>query len=354
MAYKFSAEKVETELQGITVQVGRTGVLTPVAELRPVKLAGSTISRATLHNADEIKRLDICVGDLVQIEKGGDVIPKILGVIESLGSKRWEMPNECPSCGTAAVHIEGEVALRCPNRKECPGQILQRLIFFVSKKAMDIDTLGGKVTEQLIKVGLVKSPSDLYALTKEQIFQLEGFKEKAAQNLIQSIEGSKTTPLDRFLHALGIPHVGLGVAELLAKAAGTVDGLKKMSREDLVAIHGVGEKVADAVIAYFSDEDHLSEIERMFSLGVSPKPIQNMAFRGHLFEGKTFVLTGSLSKYARDEAAALIKERGGKVTSSVSKKTDYLVAGESPGSKFDKAKKLGVTLWSEEDLISNF
>ncbi|NGX58172.1 MAG: DNA ligase [Chlamydiae bacterium] len=350
VAYKFAAEQAETKIEGITVQVGRTGVLTPVAELTPVFLAGSTIARATLHNQDEVKRKDIRVGDFVIIEKGGDVIPKVTSVVTEKrpsGTSPWHMPKKCPSCGTPVEHIEEEVAIRCPNIERCPEQNLRRLIYFASKHAMDIENLGDKVVEQLVKHGYVKAPSDIYTLTPNQLAQLEGFKEKSVSNLIESIEASKKVSFPRFIMALGIKYVGIGTAELIASKVGDIQGLMKASYEDLIQIDGIGDKVAQSVTEYFENSHHLKEIERMTSLGVNPEKVKVVTFTGHEFEGKSFVLTGTLENYTRQTAAALIKERGGKVSSAVSSKTDFVLAGESSGSKLDKAEKLGIRVLTE-------
>lgn len=352
VAYKFAAEQAITQIQDITVQVGRTGVFTPVAELTPIFLAGSTISRATLHNAEEVERKDIRIGDTVIIEKGGDVIPK---VVEVLLDKRphishvWHMPKNCPSCGAHALKVEGEVAVRCPNSEHCPEQILRRLIFFAGKDGMDIEGLGDKITAQLYHKKFVKRPSDIYTLTEDHLSQLDGFKEKSIHNLLHSIEASKKVPLPKIIMALGIKHVGIGTAELLAARAGSIEKLMTFQEEDLLKIEGIGEKVAGAILDYFSKKENREEIARLLSLGVQPQQLEVQQFTGHPFEGKIFVLTGTLEYYTRNDAAALIKERGGKVTDSVSKKTDYLLAGDSAGSKLDKAKTLGITILDEKE-----
>jgi len=351
VADKFAAEQATTVVNAITVQVGRTGVLTPVAELQAVQLAGSTISRATLHNEEEVKRKDIRVGDTVTIEKGGDVIPKVISVDlteRKKDAKPWSMPEKCPSCGSEVERAQGEVAVRCPNIGACPAQHLRRLCYFVAKGGMDIDHLGEKVVEQLYTKGLVETPSDIYSLTANQLYQLEGFKEKSVKNLINSIEASKDVALDRFIMALGIKYVGSGTAELLAKKAGTIEMLQQIDYDSLVSIEGVGEKVATAVIDFFRDNAQQKEIKRLLFLGVAPRAQPVSTYQGHAFEGKTFVLTGTLEQYTRQEAASLIKERGGKVAGSVSKNTDYLLAGEAAGSKLDKAEKLGVAVLSEQ------
>lgn len=349
VAYKFAPEQAVTQIREIIVQVGRTGVLTPVAELEPVFLAGSTISRATLHNQDEIDRKDIRPLDTVVIEKGGDVIPKVVEVIvgkRPQGSKPWHMPNHCPNCNSPVARVEGEVAIRCLNRN-CGDQVLRRIAYFASKDGMDIEHMGPKVVAQLVEKGLVKSIADIYALTEEEIALLDGFKEKAVQNLVDSIEKSKSTTLPRLIQSLGIPFVGSGIADLVASRAEEIDNLADMEEDELIAIDGVGEKVAASVVDYFSNPENLKEVHRLLSLGVKPQKMKTQT--GHPFFGKTFVLTGSLERYSRSEATALIKERGGKVSGSVSKKTDFLLAGSDPGSKWEKAKSLGVVTLTEEE-----
>ncbi|MCH9626649.1 MAG: DNA ligase [Chlamydiales bacterium] len=352
VAYKFAPERVETVIKEITVQVGRTGVLTPVAELEPVFVAGSTIARATLHNEDEVKRKEIRVGDYVFIEKGGDVIPKVVEVNRAKrppGTKTWSMPTHCPACETPVVRSEDEVAVRCPNRVGCPAQGLRRLIFFSGKSGMDIEHLGEKVVTQLVELGFVKRLSDIYTLTAEQLFQVKNFKEKSVQNVLESIERSKDVTLGRFIMALGIPHVGVETADLLASRAGNLEKLALMGEEQLVEVEGVGPKVAEAIVTFFSDPEHQEEVARLLENGVIPRIEEVRGFEGHAFQGKTFVLTGALETYTRDHARSLIKERGGKVSSSVSKNTDYLLAGEDPGSKYEKAAKLGIKILSEAE-----
>lgn len=352
VAYKFAAEQATTTILDITVQVGRTGVLTPVAELVPVFVAGSTISRATLHNAEEVQRKDIRIGDIATIEKGGDVIPKVVSVNAALrqpGTQPWEMPKQCPSCGADIVRAAGEVAMRCPNSLHCPDQNLGRIIHFVGKDSMDIENLGEKIVEQLVVRGFVKKVSDIYRLQPEQLYQLDGFKDKSVHNLVTSIEKSKDVTLERFIMALGIKHVGTGTAELLAKKAGSIEALMTMTAEDLMSIEGIGEKVAGAIVEYFSQKINVDEINSLLLLGVKPRQQKAVSYKGHAFNEKTFVLTGTLTAYTRQAAAGLIKERGGKVTDSVSKKTDFVVAGESAGSKLDKANDLGKRILTEEE-----
>lgn len=355
IAYKFAAEQAITRITAITVQVGRSGILTPVAELEPVFVAGSTISRATLHNSDEIKRKDIRVGDHVYIEKGGDVIPKVVKVIierRPVDSIPWEMPEACPMCGTPVVKVPGEVAVRCPNTKGCLEQITRRLVHFVSKGAMDIDNMGEKVIEKLVDKGFVSRPSDIYRLTSDEIAQLEGFKEKSIQNLLSSIEKSKNVPLDRFIMALGIPHVGKGTAEDLARKSGSIAKLASLSFEQLIDIEGVGEKVAQSIADFFSEPSNREELDWLLSLGITPQMHESSTLLDHAFHGKNFVLTGALQQYTRNEAADLIKARGGRVSEAVSKKTDYLLIGEDPGSKYEKAKTLGVTIMTEAEFMA--
>lgn len=352
IAYKFAAEQAYTRIVDITVQVGRTGVLTPVAELEPVFLAGSTIARATLHNQDEVRRKDIRVGDLALIEKGGDVIPKVVQVDVSMRPPEthpWSMPSHCPSCGSPIIQVEGEVAVRCANSEKCPEQQLRRLIYFAGKDAMDIDNLGEKVVEQLFNKGFVRQPSDIFRLTEEQLSQLDNFKAKSIHNLLTSIEKAREVSLARFIMALGIKYVGSGTAEALAIRSGDIHQLMEMTKEALLAIEGVGEKVAGAVSDYFSEPKNRLEVEKLLASGIRLQSVKTTAFEGHPFNGKTFVLTGTLMKYSRQQAAELIKERGGKVTDSVSKKTNYVVIGEGAGSKSEKAQKLGITMLSEEE-----
>ncbi len=348
VAYKFAPEQAHTKINEITVQVGRTGVLTPVAELEPVFLAGSTISRASLHNEEEVARKDIRVGDTVVIEKAGDVIPQVVKVDFSKrpsNSAPWHMPMRCPMCKTDVKRKVGEVAVRCPNPK-CGAQILRKIIYFASKGAMDIEHLGEKVVEQLVEKGLISRISDIYLLDHASLSKLEGFKEKSIQNLLQSIEASKKCPFARFIMGLGIKYVGTETAELLAEEAGDLETLIHMSLEDLDQIEGVGEKTAQAIYDYFQDDDHLEEISLLLAHGVQPQKIQKM--HGHPFSGKMFVLTGSLQNFTRERAVSLIKERGGKVSGAVSKKTDFVLVGDDPGSKYEKAKALGIQILSEK------
>jgi DNA ligase (NAD+) len=352
IAYKFAAEQATTVIRDITVQVGRTGVLTPVAELEPVLLAGSTISRATLHNQEEIERKDIRIHDSVIIEKGGDVIPKVVEVqkeYRNSESHPWRMPQHCPSCGAHVTIIEGEVAVRCPNTLQCPEQKLRRLEYFAGKDGMDIENLGEKVVQQLVKKGFIKTGSDIYTLSRDQLAQLDGFKEKSIQNLLSAIEKSKNIKLDRFILALGIKHVGSGTAEDLARHFGTLEAFLNTSKTELLALNGVGEKVASSIDEFLKDSASREELNKLLEYGVKPESVEQTKHTSHPWNGKSFVLTGGLENYTRSEAAALIKERGGKVSESVSKKTDFVVAGVDPGSKYEKAKALGVKILTEAE-----
>jgi DNA ligase (NAD+) len=349
IAYKFAPEQAETRVREITVQVGRTGVLTPVAELDPVLLAGSTISRATLHNQDEISRKDIRVGDVVVIEKGGDVIPKVVRVDfakRASNAPLWHMPKHCPVCDSKVIHIQGEVAVRCSN-PHCGGQLVRRIAYFASKHAMDIEHMGERVVEQLVEKKLVKRPSDIYLLDEEALSKLDGFKEKSIKNLLASIESSKNCSLARFIMGLGIRSVGIETAECLADEARSLSSLLEMKKEDFLQIEGIGEKTALLLSDFFQTAVNRQEIDLLLSHGVNPSKLK-AKMTGHLFANKTFVLTGALSHYSRDEATDLIKERGGHVTGSVSKNTNYVLVGEDPGSKYDKAKKLNIEILSEE------
>jgi DNA ligase (NAD+) len=347
IAYKFAAHQATTRILSITVQVGRTGTLTPVAELEPVFLGGATIARATLHNADEVARKDIREGDLVLIERGGDVIPKVVQVVleqRPAGSHPWQMPSHCPQCGTPVARIEGEVAMRCPN-PECTEQQLRQIIFFASKQALDIDHIGEKVIEQLYQKQLVRRPSDLFTLDAAALAQLEGFKEKSIQNALESLAKARHVPLWRLIHALQIRHVGTGMAQTLAREAGSLQALMAMDRDALLRIEGIGPKVADAVADYFATPAHQAEIQRLLQLGLQIIPEQPS--EGGSLQGKIFVITGTLATMTRDEAAEQIRSRGGKVSDSVSRKTSYLVAGTDAGSKLAKAQSLGIPILDE-------
>lgn len=348
VAYKFPARQATTQVKDILVQVGRTGALTPVADLEPVKLAGSTISRATLHNEDEIQRLGLKIGDFVLIEKGGDVIPKIVKVLEARRppeAKDFIMPDRCPVCSGAVYRAEGEAVRRCSN-VGCPAKVKESLLHFSSRKAMKIEGLGEALVDQLVDKGLVKDPADLYRLTLEGLVNLERMGQKSAQNLLQQIEQSKTSELSRVIFGLGIRHVGERTAQILAQQYGSMNHLAGTSKEELENIFEVGPVVAESIHRFFSQGENRAVIQKLKQSGVNLESKAGTK-RSSWLKGMQFVLTGKLPTLTRDEAAQLIEQHGGRVTASVSKKTDYVVAGEEAGSKLDKAKELGVKVIDE-------
>ncbi|QPJ62702.1 MAG: NAD-dependent DNA ligase LigA [Candidatus Nitronauta litoralis] len=350
VAFKFEAEQAETRILDIVVQVGRTGAITPVAELEPVFLSGSTVKRATLHNEDEITRLDVRVGDRVLIEKAGEIIPKVIEVLDKDKKRKnpvFEMPSLCPECNTELRREEGEVVLRCENLK-CPGQLKERLLHFGSRNAMDIDHLGEAVVAQLIAQCGVKQFSDLYRLNLEQVRNLDRLGEKSGENLLAAIEKSKGAGLSRFIFGLGIRHVGQRVAQVLATTFGSIEKLANISPEELEAVEEIGPKIARSLAEFFQDEDNRKEIERLKKSGVKMEE-ETQSHEGRL-SGKQLVLTGTLKTMTREEAKQKIQHAGGRVTSSVSGKTDFVVAGSDPGSKAQKAAKLGVLVIGEDEL----
>lgn len=349
IAYKYPPEKKETLLKDIVCQVGRTGAITPMAILEPVKVAGSTISKTTLHNEDFIKERDLKIGDTVVIQKAGDVIPEVVGVNKKKRNgteKDFEMPKVCPVCGAPAVREEGEAALRCTGI-ECPAKSLRTIIHFASREAMNIDGLGYKIIEQLIEKGLINNIADIYTLTLEDVASLKKNGTKFAQNLIDSIENSKQNDLYRLIAALGIRHVGVKGAKILAKKYKTMDNLMKASFESLALVDDIGEITADSIYTFLKNDQTIDLINRLKKSGVNMKAIEDEN-ADNRFEGKTFVLTGSLEKYTRQEASDIIEKFGGKVSGSVSKKTSYVLAGEEAGSKLTKAQNLGIAIISEE------
>ncbi len=353
IAFKYAAEQSETVLEGITIQVGRTGVLTPVAELKPTQLAGTTVSRATLHNQEEMERKDVRVGDSVIVEKAGEIIPAVVRVVlekRLAASEPYAFPSSCPECGTEVVKLEGEVAWRCLN-PDCPAQVRGRLEHFASRQCMDIEGLGVAVVDQLVDRSLVSNLSDIYRLTFEQLVDLEKFAEKSASNLVAAIEQSKRNDLWRLLHGLGIPQVGAAAAKDLAKAFGSLESLRAADVERLVEVDGIGEKTAQGIVDFFENETNVAVIDTLFALGMEPTAPESVAEGEAIFDGMTFVITGTLPSMKRDEAKALIESKGGKVAGSVSKKTTFLLAGESAGSKLTKADSLGVEVLSEADLL---
>jgi len=350
IAFKFKARHAETILKDITWQVGRTGTVTPVAELDPVFLAGSTISRATLHNMDEITKKDIRIGDRVIIEKGGDVIPKVVQPLTEIRTKDINPvvpPKACPVCGEALEKPEDEAALRCTNIA-CPAQVHRRIMHFASRTAMDIDGLGFSLIDQLTSSKLVSDPGDLYFLKKEEIANLERMAEKSAQNLLDGIEASKTRPLERVIFAMGIRFTGIGAARLLAKKYHSIEKLKEATLDELNSIDGIGEKTADSILEFFKNEDNLTIIEKLKVGGVKLKQKAEITQKGDL-DRKTFVLTGKMKSFSREEASDLIIKNGGTVSTSISKNTDYLLFGDKPGSKYQKAVKLGIRIIDEHE-----
>jgi DNA ligase (NAD+) len=349
VAYKFPAQQATTVIRKIEINVGRTGALTPSAVLDPVEIAGATISRATLHNADEIERLDVREGDTVLIERAGDVIPHILRVIQEkrpVQGKPYRFPTRCPVCGTAAFRPEGEVVSRCSN-SACPARFKESLLHFGSRRAMDIEHLGEAVVEQLVDRKLVKEFADLYRLEVGTLADLERLAQKSATNLYNAIQGSKGRGLGRLLFALGIRYVGEHVATILAQHYATMDRLERAPEEELAEIHGIGPRIAQSVALYFHQEENRRQIEQLRTVGVSMKE-EGVAAGPRPLAGKTFVLTGTLAGFTRDEARKLIVRQGGRVASSVSKKTDYVVVGTDPGSKLDDAKRLAIPTLDEK------
>lgn len=357
IAYKFPAEEIPTKLLDIELNVGRTGVITPTAVLEPVRVAGTTVSRASLHNEDLITEKDIRIGDTVLIKKAGDIIPEVIKSIteERSGNEEpFHMPKKCPTCDSELVRLEEEVALRCINPK-CPAQIKEGLIHFVSRNAMNIDGLGEKVIIQLFSQHLIKDVADLFFLSKEKLLELERMGEKSVTNLLASIEASKQNSLEKLLFGLGIRHVGAKAAKSLAVHFETMDNLKVADKETLTSINDIGEKMADSIVTYFANEEVHDLLEELKRAGVNmtytgPK-LEDMSEEELVFAGKTVVLTGKLEKLTRNDAKALIESLGGNVSGSVSKKTDVVVAGSDAGSKLAKAEELAIPIWSEEDLI---
>ena len=356
MAYKFKAEQAITVLNKITYQVGRTGAITPVANLEPVLLAGTTVKRASLHNADQIAKLDVREGDTVFVEKGGEIIPKIVKVDftkRDVNSSPTEYITHCPECGTELIRKEGEAQHFCPNDIGCPPQITGRIQHFISRKAMDIEGMGAETVELLFKEGLIENYADLYTLTKEQILPLERMADKSAENLVKGVEASKAIPFERVLFALGIRYVGETVAKKLAKAFKNIDALMAASQEKLVAVDEIGERIAESVVNFFSEPANIEIIDRLKSYGLqfslSEEQLENQT---ELLKGQTFVVSGVFETISRNELKKLIEDNGGKVASSVSSKTSFLVAGDKMGpSKRTKAETLGVPIISEQEFL---
>ena len=350
VAYKFPPEEKDTKLLDIEVNVGRTGAITPVAVFEPILLAGTSVSRAVLHNQDFIDEKDIRIGDIITVRKAGEIIPEVLkSVSHEENSVKFRLPEVCPVCGTVSVRDDGESVLRCPN-VECPAQLLKNLIHFASKNAMNIDGLGPANMKLFVEKGLVKSPADIYSLQKEQLLSLERFAEKSADNLLKAIENSKSAELDRLVHALGIRNIGQRAATLLCEKFPSMEQLMSAAKDDIASIEGFGEIMAESVAKALSEPHRIDLISRLRDAGVNME-YSKKSTGDNRFEGKTFVLTGTLPTMKRDEAKKLIESFGGKVSGSVSKKTSYVVAGEEAGSKLVKAQELGIEILSEADLI---
>jgi DNA ligase (NAD+) len=352
IAYKYKAESISTRLNGITYQVGRTGAVTPVAELEPVFLAGTTVKRASLHNANEIERLDLHMGDYVFVEKGGEIIPKVTSVDlakRTKSVKKVSYITRCPECDSVLIRKEGEANHYCPNEKGCPPQIKGKVEHFIQRKAMDIDSLGEQTIRQLFELNLVKTPADLYDLTKEDLLKLEKVKEKSAQNMLDGIAASKAQPFESVLFGIGIRYVGKTVAEKLAKHFKTMANLKQASYEALLEAPEVGEKIAQSVVEFFKDKDNLREVERLGNAGLQyESTMKEPELVSSVLADKSFVISGVFQNYERDQLKDLIEAHGGKVLSSVSGKLDYLLAGDNMGpAKREKAEKLGVKIISE-------
>lgn len=351
-AYKFPPEKKKTKVLSITVQVGRTGVLTPTAELEPVRIAGSTVGRATLHNEDFIIEKDIRIGDNVILQKAGDVIPEIVEVVveERDGKEQlFQMPKSCPVCGADAVRIAGEAATRCTNNT-CPAQLKRALFHFVSRDAMNIEGLGPQIITMLLDNGFIKDAGDLYLLEnqKERLINIERMGEKSVDNLLNAIDSSKSNPLHRLIFALGIRMIGQKASKLLAQAFGDMDSLMDATFEQLISVNEIGDKMAQSVITFFQQEQNIALIEKLKSFGINMEAEKKDIIQNEKFMGKTFVLTGALTDFTRDKAKEIIEGFGGKVSGSVSKKTNYVLAGEDAGSKLNKANELGISVIDEE------
>ncbi len=354
IAYKFKAERVETVLESVDFQVGRTGAVTPVANLTPVQLGGTTVKRASIHNADQIEKLDLHYNDQVYIEKGGEIIPKIVDVnltVRSSQSKKVKFISHCPECHSELIQKEGEVQHFCPNEKECPPQLKGKIEHFIGRKAMNIDGLGSETVEVLYRTGLVKSIADLYQLTFDQLINLDRMAEKSANNLLKGLKESLNVPFEKVLFAIGIRFVGETVAKKLAKHFGSIDAIATASYEDLVAVDEIGEKIAISLKNYFSDKQNIELIFNLKKIGLQFEAFKTESFSTKL-TGMNFVVSGVFKAFAREELKHLIEENGGKNVSAISAKTTYLVAGENMGpSKLDKATKLGVTIISEDEFI---
>lgn len=356
MAYKFKAEKVETELLSIDYQVGRTGAVTPVANLAPVLLAGTIVKRASLHNEDIIKKLDLHVGDFVYVEKGGEIIPKIVGVNlekRNVFATEVQYATHCPECGSELIRLEDQAAHFCPNETHCPPQVVGKMIHYVSRKALNIENLGSETIEQLYREGLLTNIADFYTLRKEQLLPLERMAEKSAQNIIDGVEKSKQIPYEKVLYGIGIKHVGETVAKKLAKNFPSIDDLKNATEEELCQVKDIGSKIAESIVSYLQNTENWEMIERLRSYGVQLEKGENTTeVLSTVLEGKTFLFTGKLSLFTREQAEEMVEKHGGKNISAVSKNLNYLVVGEKAGSKLKKAQDIGtITILDEQQFL---
>ena len=356
MAYKFKAEKVETELLSIDYQVGRTGAVTPVANLAPVLLAGTIVKRASLHNEDIIKKLDLHVGDFVYVEKGGEIIPKIVGVNlekRNVFATEVQYATHCPECGSELIRLEDQAAHFCPNETHCPPQVVGKMIHYVSRKALNIENLGSETIEQLYREGLLTNIADFYTLRKEQLLPLERMAEKSAQNIIDGVEKSKQIPYEKVLYGIGIKHVGETVAKKLAKNFPSIDDLKNATEEELCQVEDIGSKIAESIVSYLQNPENWEVIERLRSYGVQLEKGENTTeVLSTVLEGKTFLFTGKLSLFTREQAEEMVEKHGGKNISAVSKNLNYLVVGEKAGSKLKKAQDIGtITILDEQQFL---
>lgn len=351
IAYKFAPMQETTVIRDIIVQVGRTGALTPVADMDPVEVGGVTVSRATLHNEDEIQRKDVRIGDTVVIQRAGDVIPEVVQVIKEKrtgAEKPFKMPEKCPVCGGGVERLEGEAVARCVNLA-CPAQVKERIVHFTSRNALKIEGVGPAQVDQLVERGLVRDPADLYSLKMEDLLTLERMGEKLASNTLSAIEGSKHPALSRLIYGLGIRHVGEHVAQVLADHFGSLEAIEKASEEELACVPEIGPVIAESIAGFFAEEHNRRILEKLRRAGVIPKAGKRA--EGGLFEGKTFVFTGTLKSSTREEAEETVRRLGGRAASSVSKNTDFVVAGEEAGSKLQKARDLGITVLSEDEFL---
>ncbi|MDH7598819.1 MAG: NAD-dependent DNA ligase LigA [Sedimentisphaerales bacterium] len=353
IAYKFPAERAKTVVRSIDVQVGKSGILTPVANLDPVRLAGTMVKRASLHNFEEIKRLDVRCGDTVLVEKAGEIIPQVVEVLQEFrppDAKPFPVPTRCPECGHKVVKDEGGVYIRCSN-PDCPAQLKERLRYFAGRDQMDIENLGPALIDQLVDSGMVKNIADIYYLKKEQLLSLERMAEKSATNILNAIEASKTRPLWRFIAALGIRHIGRQSAQILAEHFGDLDSIMKASQDELASVDQIGPAMAQSVYEFFRDPKNKATVRQLLAAGVRPQPALRPKARSGPLAGKTVVVTGSLKSFTRQGVLEALRTAGARPAESVSRKTDYLVVGAEPGSKLDKARALGIPILTEEQLV---